>query len=656
VSAQTYFDVVHFPEGSDGPASALTQASDGNFYGTTTSSRDFPNGTVFRLTPSGLVTVLHAFAGGMDGAWPAAALIQGSDGNLYGTTTGGGSPLLGSGQGTIFQMTLDGTETILHVFIGGDDGAYPRTALIQATDGNFYGTTYNGGATPYGLGTIFRMTPSGAVTILHGFVDFGGDGAFPNGLIQARDGNFYGTTSAGDGAARGGTIFRLTADGALTTLYSFDGTGSSWPAAALIQGIDGDFYGSTLIGPFTNGFAYGGSIFRIRPDGDVTTLHTFSGADGLNPSAALIQASDGSFFGTTMYGGPFDGGTVFRITPAGDVTTLHAFAHRNFGPYTSLVQATDGSLYGTTVEGMVFRIGPTPPPNRSFAADFDGDGRSDLVVYRPDTGTWFIRYSSSGYSYANARSYQWGEPGDLPLAADVDGDGKTDLVVWRPSTGMWFVRTSSTGYSYAAATTYQWGQPGDVPLAADFDGDGRTDLVVYRPDDGTWWVRYSSSGYSYATARVFHWGLPGDVPLVADVDGDHKADLVVYRRSTGTWYIRTSSSGYQVQLSYQFGGVNDAPLALDLDGDGKTDLAVWRPADGVWYVSYSSNQYAGWAALQWGVDGDLPLAADFDGDGRSDLVVWRPSTGVWYIRSSSTGFSYGAATAYQWGLTGDEPI
>jgi uncharacterized repeat protein (TIGR03803 family) len=676
LSAQTYFEVVrslnfqqnHFQQNR----STLMQAADGNFYLTTSGGWTgylFTGwtgwGSILRMTPSGSTTVLHDFTGGPDGGFPGGALIQATDGNFYGTTMRGGSAVCPQGCGTVFRMTPDGAITVLHAFTG-NDGSLPNAALIQASDGDFYGTTlYGGTPADYGHpglggggGTVFRITPDGSHTILH-VLTFSDLAVVPAAtLIQATDGNFYGVTETG-GLDGSGVIFRITPTGGFTILHRFAGGRTRAVAlATLLQASDGNFYGTTFEG--VDGV---GTIFKMTPSGAFTTLHALRGGiDGLYSSGSLIE-KDGAFYGTMAQGTPSDGGAVFSITPDGTFTLQYVFRDGADGASpASLIRGLDGAFYGVTTGGgafklgTVFRLGSRPPANRSFAADFDGDGKSDLVVYRPDTGTWFVRYSSSGYSYAAAKTYQWGLPGDLPLAADFDGDGKTDLVVWRPDTGTWFVRYSSNGYSYATATTYQWGLPGDVPLAADFDGDGRTDLVVYRPDEGKWFVRYSSTGYSYATARVFYWGLPGDIPQVADVDGDHKTDLVVYRPGNGAWYVRTSSSGYAYSASYQFGGENDAPLAMDLDGDGKTDLAVWRPANGFWYVLYSSSHYTSWVAFQWGVDGDMPLVSDFDGDHRADLVVWRPSTGAWYLRYSSAGFSYGRANVFQWGLTGDDPI
>jgi uncharacterized repeat protein (TIGR03803 family) len=348
-AAQTFTTLLSF-DGSDGANSAagLIRATDGNFYGTTSAGGANSDGTVFRISPSGALTTLYSFCSKSacsDGANPVAGLIQATDGNLYGTIQ----------VGTVFKITLSGTLTTL----GGTGGQSPLAALVQGKDGNFYGTTDRGGTSPkctlrpgykVTCGTVFKITPSGTVTTLASFTQASGfNPSSP--LIQGTDGNFYGTTPVGGANYPGfGTVFQVTPTGTLTALHSFDGTDGEKSFAALVQGTDGNFYGTTSFGGANANF--GGTVFKITPSGTLTTPHSFGSGDGSGASAALIQATDGNFYGTTSGFGVSNTGTVFRITPSGTLTTLHTFGGTDgILSYSTLVEGTNGDLYGTTEFG-----------------------------------------------------------------------------------------------------------------------------------------------------------------------------------------------------------------------------------------------------------------------------------------------------------------
>jgi uncharacterized repeat protein (TIGR03803 family) len=354
-----------------GPAAPLVQASDGNFYGTTSANQYggpygglMGPGTVFKVTPVGVETLLYAFGtgGSTDGATPVAGLIQGSDGNLYGTTRSGGA----YGYGTVFKITPAGVETVLYSFFGGLDGIGPSGGLIQGSDGNFYGTTNEGGQCQ--VGVVFRVTPTGTESVLYTFT--GGengcgtaDGANPNyGLILGTDGNFYGTTAEGGFVGRGnGTVFKITPAGVESVLYAFQGGSSDGasPAGGVIQASDGNFYGTTnFAGAYDTG-----TVFKITPGGVETSLYSFEPYGSVNaviPAAGLIQASDGNFYGTAE-GGGYHVGTVFKITLAGVESLLCSFGANGSTdsaiPSAGVIQGTDGNLYGTALEGGTGTVG-----------------------------------------------------------------------------------------------------------------------------------------------------------------------------------------------------------------------------------------------------------------------------------------------------------
>ncbi len=373
--AQTETNLYSFagsPIDGANPQAGLVQGSDGNFYGTTSSGGTNGAGTVFEFSPSADYTNLYAFGSyPNDGAEPVAGLVQGSDSNFYGTTYFGGT----SDKGTVFQINPSGTYTTLYSFAGlPNDGADPAAGLVQGNDGNFYGTTYFGGMTSEfngnGNGTVFQISPGGTYTTLYFFAGYPGDGADPQaGLVQGSDSNFYGTTQFGgmstNCGAGCGTVFQISPSGTYTSLYSFAGppNDGSYPLAGLVQGSDGNLYGTTGAG----GTNSNGTVFRISPGGSYTNLYSFAGAprDGAGPTAGLVQGSDSSFYGTALYGGNNGDGTVFRISSSGDYTNLYSFAGSptdGQNPYAGLVQGSDGNFYGTTRyggnngDGTVFKL------------------------------------------------------------------------------------------------------------------------------------------------------------------------------------------------------------------------------------------------------------------------------------------------------------
>lgn len=361
LGAQT-LTTIHSFNGIDGrlPYAALSQATDGNLYGATYYGGAGSSGNVFKVNPGGTLKSAYSFCSQSDcadGEYTYAVPIQGTDGNFYGTTYLGGA----NDEGTVFKLSPSGVLTTLHSF-DGTDGAEPLAGLVQAANGSLYGTTYLGGSK--GDGSVFKITSSGTFTMLHSFCTQSGcpDGENPfDVLILGTDGNLYGTTLAG-GAHGDGTVFRVTPGGALTTLHSFcsqsgcpDG---EFPQTGLVQAGDENFYGTTILGG-----AYGnGTIFKMTPAGTVTTLYSVcsqSGCpDGNYLYAGLTQATDGNLYGIMQIGGANGYGTVFRITLSGTLTTLYSFCSQSGCtdgeyPAAGVVQDTNGNLYGTTADGGI---------------------------------------------------------------------------------------------------------------------------------------------------------------------------------------------------------------------------------------------------------------------------------------------------------------
>ena len=290
----------------------------------------------------------------------------------------------------------------------------------------------------------------------------------------------------------------------------------------------------------------------------------------------------------------------------------------------------DGNISDAPVAGLAIA--------RNTIADFDGDRKSDVSVYRPDTGVWYVQNSAT----STFTIVPFGAVGDVLAPGDYDGDGKTDMCVFRPSTGVWHILTKAGQYS-----ARPFGTTNDIPAPADYNGDGKTDLAVFRPSNATWYI---SNSDSQGTFSFVAFGTNGDLPVRGDFDGDAKDDIAIFRPNGGTgseWWVQRSSDSSVFAL--QFGTPTDKTVAGDFTGDGKADIAFWRPSTGYWYVLRSED--LSFYAVPYGTTGDLPSPGDYDGDGRFDTAVFRPSTGVWYVDRSTAG-----SLIQQFGQSGDAPV
>jgi uncharacterized repeat protein (TIGR03803 family) len=389
-----------FTGGADGrnPWGGVIRDSAGNLYGTTLYGGTAGWGVVYKLDTAGHETVLYSFTGGADGGNPYAGVIRDSAGNLYGTTSAGGT----AGWGVVYKLDSAGHETTLYTFAGGADGGQPQAGVIRDSAGNLYGATVNGG--PANAGVVYKLDTAGQKTALYSFTG-GADGRDPSaGVIRDSAGNLYGTTSAGGAAKAGGNagvVFRVDTAGNETVLYSFTGgaDGGS-PYGGVIRDSAGNLYGTTN----WYGTAYEGVVYKLDTSGNETVLYGFPGAaDGNTPHAGVIRDSSGNLYGTTLYGGTTGTGVVYKLDATGHETVLHTFTGGADGSNPDaggVILDSTGNLYGTaggggtTGAGVVYKVDATGQETvlYSFTGGTDGGG--------PDTD--LIR-DSSGNLYGTTR-------------------------------------------------------------------------------------------------------------------------------------------------------------------------------------------------------------------------------------------------------------
>jgi uncharacterized repeat protein (TIGR03803 family) len=395
-AAQTLKTVYTFETtGPYGPYANVVQGLDGNLYGTTAYGGTNGQGTVYRLTPEGKFSTIYSFcslADCADGAAPNAPVVLGTDGNFYGTTLGGGTGTVycGEGCGTIFKLTPKGVLTTLHNFCTVspcDDGSQPDSGLVQGGGGDFYGVTPSYGGS-YLQGTVYKITPSGTFTALYAFCQQNDctDGEMPRApLIQGTNGMFYGTTEEG-GANGYGEIFEIgSTPGTPTILHSFDKTDGQAAFSRLLQASNGNFYGMTQSGG-TNTCALGylcGTLYELTPSRMFSTLFDFDSTDGSNPVGGFVQAGDGNLYGAAGSGGSNDGGTIFKMTTSGTLTTLYNFCANpcvaGNSPAFGIFQATNGLFYGiadSEEEGNLYEI----------VFSFEAPGLKPFITTLPTSG------------------------------------------------------------------------------------------------------------------------------------------------------------------------------------------------------------------------------------------------------------------------------
>jgi uncharacterized repeat protein (TIGR03803 family) len=551
--------VHHFADGSvtnDGKnptTMTLVKATDGNFYGTTGAGGSFNSGTVFKMTPAGVMTILHHFGSiANDGINPNAGLIQSSDGNFYGTTLIGGS----FNKGTIFKITPTGTFTILRHFGSvANDGSYIRSPLVRGTDGNFYGTASGGGSAGYGI--IFKMTAlGGTFTILWHFGS-GTDGRSPYaGLIKGAAGVYYGTTIQG-GTSNGGVAFKITSGGVYTILHHFGSIANDGmnPEANLLLAPDGNFYGTTELG----GTANCGTILKMTPAGAVTILHSFNNGtvanDGVFPLGGLIYGPDGNFYGTTQVGGSAGHGTIFNLTPSGIVTILHSFGDGSIandgnspaGNLVKVINGTDGYLYGTTIVGgstnfgTVFTIKIPLPPyiviHRFADGSVSNDGYHSWSGLLLGTDGNFYGTTAAGGSFDHGTVFKISPTGTVTILYHFNvSNGSSPIAPLVIGFDGAFYGTTISGGSHSAGTAFRITPTGSLTTIHHFGGlvgwpwvpDGYFLVSALVPGPGGYYFGVTSAGGSTNQGVAYRVGSGGSYTILHHFgDGSVPNDVIL---------------------------------------------------------------------------------------------------------------------------------
>jgi len=563
--------------GNEPNHTALIQATDGNLYGVTSYGGANGDGVVFRISPSGTLDAIYSFcslASCADGENPYTSLIQGSNGDLYGTTYSGGA----SNNGTLFKITTSGTLTTLYNFCSlasCADGSGPEGQLAVDGAGNIYGTAYSGGASNFG--TVFKFSTKGVLTTLHSFS--GADGENPEGGLTAASGVFYGTAQYG-GAKGDGTVFKITTAGVETTLHSFTGSDGLNPKGWLVD-VAGTFYGTTPYGGANNE----GSVFKMTAAGAVTTLYSFcslaSCADGASVTAGLMQATDGNLYGVTDIGGANNDGTVYELTLKGALTTLHSFDNTDgYGPQGTVLQDTNGDFYGFTEfggssgDGTVFSI---------------ATGLKAFVMLESTSGTHGSKVGILGDGFSSSSVVKFNgvaattvtltEAGLLTATVPV---GATDGYV-TVTTG---ATTLTSTQKYTVHNSWSMGTPvpvpvvnpaaavlgGEIYLVGGYNSTGSlADVQIYNPTANTW-----STGPALPVATD-----TGAAAVVANelyfIGGSHTGvysnAVWAYSPTTKTWSPKaampTGRNGLEVvvekNIIYAIGGYNGSTFVDNVE-------------------------------------------------------------------------------------------
>jgi len=604
------------PRGAYSTASLLRDAA-GNLYGTSSGGGSANAGVVFRVSASGQQTVLHTFTGGADGGNPDAGVVLDSAGNLYGTTYKGGT----ANAGVVFKLDSSGQLTVLHSFTGKPDGSNPTASVILDAAGNLYGTTTYGGVSD--AGTVYTLDPAGNETVLYSFTG-GEDGGDPSaGVIRDAAGNLYGTTSNG-GRWTEGVVYELSPAGQRRVLYSFTGLGDGgYPYAGVVGDSAGNLYGTT-----NSGGAFGqGVVYEVSPAGQETVLYSFTGgADGGGPSAGVIRDSAGDLYGTTYSGGAANMGVLYELTAGGQETVLHSFTGKPDGsyPYAGVIRDPAGNLYGTAYWGGTANLGAV--------FELDAAGHETLLYSFPGAG-------GGSYTEAGVILDSAGNLYGTAIAGGIAGVGVVfKLDTMRRETELYsFTGGADGGYPYAGVIR---DSAGNLYGTASEGGVGYG--VVYKVDPSG----QETTLYAFAGAPDGSGPYAGVVRdpagnLYGTTDQGGKANM-------GAVYKLDTSGGETVLYSFTGGADGGSPYAgVILDSAGNLY--------GTTYYGGTSN-----AGVVYKLDttGELTVLYSFTGgaDGANPAAgLVRDSAGNLYGTTSGGG-SGNAGAVYELDTTGQETV
>ncbi len=640
----------NFPRGPANPRGAVIQGSDGNFYGTTGGGGRSNLGTVFKVTTNGMLTILLSF-NGTNGSYPYAGLAVGNDGDFYGTTAGGGS----SDWGTVFRITTNGTLTTLVSFTGAADGGAPSGRLTLGSDGRFYGTTKVGGTIGFGYGTVFGVTSNGTRTTLASFSET--NGKFPyGGLIFGNDGLLYGTTAEG-GSDGYGTVFKVTTNGTLTSLFSFkglyDANGAS-PTAGLSLGDDGNLYGTTYSGGIGNGTA-----FRITTNGTLTTLVTFGFLEGAHPNE-LTLGSDGNFHGTTQLGGSEGNGTMFRMTTNGTLTTLVSFAYNGasgWSPATGLTLGSDGNFYGTASApggGTVFQVTPGGALTRlTSLGNIRGQAPNGLTL---GSDGHFYGTTSQGGNSDQGTVFQVTTTGTLTTLVSFNGaNGANPVAGLTLGSDGNFYGTTYSGGSNGAGTVFEVTTNGGLTSIVSFDiANGRgPQAAVTLGNDGHFYGTTSQGGNS-DQGTVFKVTTNGTLTTLVsfEINGNGAYPQAALTLGSdghfyGTTVVDTGGNGLVFKVTTN--GVMTTLVLFTLGNGQFPRAALIRGSDGNFYgtTSQGGSFYAG-TAFKMTTNGTLTSLVSFDGaNGRNPWAALTLGNDGNFYGTTEQGGSSDSGTVFQ---------